>query len=243
MFRKITISFVLCASFAYGAEIHWAYEGEYGPDKWGDLHESFKECKLGEFQSPINIEPQKAQKIANELKFEYQNAMKEIVDNGHTLMITPNSQSSITYKKTKMQLVQYHFHTPAENHIDGIEYPLELHLVHKDSQGNLAVIGVLFEEGTANKALDSIIKAMPKDKDKSNSITNVDMYSLLPEKRGYYEFIGSLTTPPCSGDVKWVLMKEKVQASKSQIDSLHTVLKYDARGIQPLNERIIKHAD
>ncbi len=136
-----------------------------------------------------------------------------------------------------------HFHTPSENHINGVTYPLEVHFVHKNAKGELLVVGVLYKEGAENKVFDKIIKNLPKDVNNSKKFQNFDFLSLLPENKGYYEFIGSLTTPPCSENVQWVVMKTQPEVSSKQIKSLESVLHHNARDIQPLNKRVVKSTE
>ncbi|RDU73672.1 carbonic anhydrase family protein [Helicobacter aurati] len=243
LFLKNTVIAALLLTFSYGADhhVHWSYSGSTGPKVWGDLDESYASCKTEKFQSPINILDSETIKVnANfSLKKTYANYSSNIVNNGHTVQVGFNGDNSLAFNDVDYKLIQLHFHTPSENQVNGKSYPAEVHLVHKDSEGNILVIGIFITEGKANPALQSIIKAVPNKVNVTKPFKDIALQTLLPQKMGYYEFQGSLTTPPCSGNVTWVVMQESIQASKSQLQALHKILKDNARDIQPLNGRTV----
>lgn len=219
--------------------IHWAYSGDEGPEHWGGLSDKFAACSTGKNQSPINI----SGLIEAELKpisFSYSAASTEILNNGHTIQVNYKSGSKINIDGIDFELKQFHFHAPSENLIDGKSYPLEAHLVHADKDGNLAVIGVMFVEGKENKALAQAWAKMPKKADDKQVLTGVAANDLLPENRDYYRFNGSLTTPPCSEGVRWLVMKNAMTASKSQIEAFTNVMQHpNNRPVQATNARPI----
>ncbi|RDU64008.1 carbonic anhydrase [Helicobacter sp. MIT 14-3879] len=244
MLKNKFIAFAIFALFSAtlyaDVHAHWGYGDKNGPKNWGDLDSSFELCKNGNKQTPINIITANALKTKNNVKFSYSNTTKDIVNNGHSIQINTNSGNIITFNDVPYELNQFHFHTHSENQIDGIIYPLEAHLVHKNKDGKLLVVSVLFKEGKDNKALAKIIKDTPKSINKTSKFEGFIIDDLLPKDRGYYEFIGSLTTPPCSEDVEWIVMKNQVEISKKQIDSFKNILHSNARDVKPLNDRIIK---
>ncbi len=221
----------------------WGYDAEHGPKKWGQLNPEYKECEIGKAQSPIDIPTNNAKKVKNELVLNYKSDSNDITNNGHSVQINFTKNSEITFKGKKYQLLQTHFHTPAENKIDGKAYPLEMHLVHQSDDGKLLVIGVLFEEGKSNAELQKIITAAPKEVGNTINLKNIEIASILPKSKAYYAFDGSLTTPPCSENVQWIVLKNPAQGSKQQIQNLHEILNDDEREVQALNGREIEFAE
>ena len=236
--------FLLSGLMADEANIQWDYSKDRGPKYGGELDKNFAKCQVGKMQTPIDIIDTQTQKTQYNLAFAYARNTKNLINNGHSIQVNiDGTDSTLTFNGSLYQLVQFHFHTPSENRIDGIAYPLEVHLVHKNADGKLLVVSVLFEEGTDNAALEEIIKSAPHAVDKSMEFRAFDISTLLPKNTSYYEFIGSLTTPPCTENVQWVVMKNPLMLSQKQLESLQNILHHNAREVQPLNERVIKSAD
>lgn len=221
----------------------WGYSKENGPNKWGNISDDYKECSIGTNQSPIDIASSMAKQVKNELRLNYQADSSDIINNGHSVQVNFKQNSTISFKNVQYKLVQIHFHTPSENKINGKMYPLEMHLVHQNKSGNLLVIGIFFEEGKDNEMLNNIIAVAPKEKGKIVVLNNINVTKMFPKSLGYFAFNGSLTTPPCSEKVQWVVLKNPISASKKQIESLHTILHDNARDVQPINDRDIESAN
>lgn len=217
----------------------WGYGEHNGPAIWSKLDSKFKVCGTGMKQSPIDIQTSNVEVSNNQLHLLYGENAKDIVYNGHSVQVDFDEAGGLVFKNRKYKLVQLHFHTPSETHIDGKTYPMEMHMVHQDKNGNLLVLAVLFEKGKNNVALNRIISRAPADINKTYPIGNVHISQILPKKTGYYAFSGSLTTPPCSEGVQWVVLKDSVEVSQAQIDAMHAILKDSARNIQPTNNRVI----
>jgi len=163
-----------------------------------------------------------------------------MVNNGHTVQINYDAGSTLTVSGHTFNLVQFHFHTPSENAVDGQLFPMEAHLVHADKDGNLAVVGVLFEEGTSNPLLDKLWPSMPTKagEDVNNSDMTFSVEEMLPTDRSYYHFNGSLTTPPCTEGVSWYVLKTPATVSRAQFTMFNTVIGADNnRPLQPRNAR------
>ncbi len=221
-----------------GSGTQWDYSGAEGPENWGKLSPEFTACSRGKNQSPINL----SAFVEADLKsigIHYQSGGTEVVNNGHTLQLNYAPGSEISINGRKFELKQYHFHAPSENHINGKSYPLEAHLVHADEDGNLAVIAVMFEEGKPNESLAKTWAEIPdKANDKHKLSSRVTAEGILPSDRDYYRFNGSLTTPPCSEGVVWLVMKKPVTASKDQMEKLIRVMpKPNNRPLQAINAR------
>lgn len=218
---------------------HWGYSGSEGTENWVKLSPDNFSCS-GKNQSPINLSGF-IEADLTPITFNYKAGGQEILNNGHTVQVNYEKGSHISIDGIIFELLQFHFHAPSENHINGNSYPLEAHLVHADKDGNLAVVAVMFKEGEANKGLENAWITMPKHSgDKYPLSTRVDVDNILPKSREYYRFNGSLTTPPCSEGVRWLVMKDAVSASADQIDAFSQALhEPNNRPLQALNSRVI----
>lgn len=231
------------AQHAGHAEHEWDYAGAKGPAKWGSLKSDYSSCKLGHQQSPIDIRGAKKEKLGD-IEFDYKPSQLKLIDNGHTIQDNYAPGSGMTINGVRHELLQFHFHTPSEERINGKAYPLVAHLVHKNADGKLAVVAVLFKEGKENPTLSTIWSNLPKDKGVEHAIegVNIDAGAVLPADHHYYNFAGSLTTPPCSEEVNWFVLKKPVEMSKAQLKQFRTLYKHNARPVQPLNGRVVKES-
>jgi carbonic anhydrase len=219
---------------------HWGYDGDHGPSHWGDLSPEFAPCKTGHHQAPIDI--RNAQKAdLPPIHFDYRSSPLHIIDNGHTVMINYAPGSSIRVGAKQYTLKQFHFHRPSEEKIDGKTYDMVVHLVHADEDGNLAVVAVLLEKGDNNPLIRELWSDLPKEKEKEEKLDTVtiNVASLLPADRAYYTFSGSLTTPPCSENVTWFVLKHPVAISAEEIEQFAKLYRHDARPTQPLYDRVV----
>ena len=231
-------SILLLLGTAPASAQHWGYEGENGPERWSKLDPAFAMCSLGRNQSPIDIgdtldAPLKPLGIA------YRPGASKITNNGHTVQVDFAPGSTLSVDGRSFELKQFHFHAPSENRVGGRSFPLEAHLVHADKEGNLAVVAVMFSEGTEHPALARLWRALPDGAGKSSTPDpGISAVSLLPADRDYYRYNGSLTTPPCSEGVRWLVMKKPVSASGAQIAAfVRAVGVPNNRPIQPVNAR------
>ncbi len=222
---------------------HWSYTGAEGPASWGDLSPAYEVCKNGRNQSPVDILNPVGVKRLDPLEFAYAPAPLEILNNGHTIQVNYAPGSHVTAGGVRYQLLQFHFHSPSENQVKSRPFPLEMHLVHKDDAGKLAVVGVFFETGSGQPVLASVWEHMPEQKVEAPIQTGetVDANALLPPpgKRAYYHFSGSLTTPPCSEGVNWFVLESPLQVSQQQVDRFLEVIGANARPVQSLNGRVV----
>lgn len=217
---------------------HWSYTGHESPEHWGSLDPKYSTCDKGVNQSPINL-TKFIESELSPLNLSYQSGGHEVINNGHTIQVNYQPGSLLGVNGNDYELKQFHFHSPSENHINGKSYPLEAHLVHADKNGNLAVVGVMFEEGDENEALKEIWNIMPEKADSKNSLSStVSVNDILPTNRDYYRFNGSLTTPPCSEGVLWLVMKQPITASKPQIEQFTNTIQHpNNRPLQGINAR------
>jgi carbonic anhydrase len=222
-------------------DVHWGYTGAGAPDHWGELSREFRACSEGKNQSPIDLNGFIEADLPP-IDLAYQPGGAEVVNNGHSIQVNYLSGSALSVDDRRFELQQFHFHAPSENHVQGSAFPMEAHLVHADGEGNLAVIAVMFEEGTANAALQEIWAAMPDEPGRKAALPAKKVLAggILPAQRDYYRFNGSLTTPPCSEGVWWLVMKEPVSVSKAQIEQFEQIMGHpNNRPIQPVNARPI----
>lgn len=219
---------------------HWTYEGKAGPENWGKLQPEFATCDIGQNQSPINIDTTIDAPLKT-LKGIQKMPAKDIVNNGHTIQANFKEGNMLLLDDMPFQMKQVHFHTPSENTIKGKSFPLEAHFVHADKKGNLAVIGVMYKEGKPNAGLEKLWSQMPKVAGAPVPLTvKVAASELMPENRDYYRFSGSLTTPPCTEGVRWLVLKTPMTVSKEQISAFEEVLQHhNSRPVQPLNGRVV----
>lgn len=216
----------------------WNYEH---PEKWGD-EEVNKLCSAGHEQSPIDIrqatKPQPNSDKAIKLVENYQAQNFTVKNNGHTIVfdVADQSKSSVSVNGVKYDLLQFHYHIPSEHTVMNTHYPLEIHFVHKNDEGNLAVVGVLFNVGKHNDSLQQIITGLP-NKGKDGTLKDFDIGSLMPQDSHAYAYDGSLTTPPCSEKVQWLLKSDAVDASGDQLSTLAELYDKNNRPVQPTGNR------
>lgn len=229
---------LLLSSSAFSAEgVHWEYSGEAGPDNWAKLSPEFSAC-TGKNQSPINLTGFIEAEL-DPITINYKSGSADILNNGHTVQINAVPGSSINIDGVQFELKQFHFHAPSENLINGKSFPMEAHLVHADKDGNLAVVAVMFTEGAKNKAIEKAWAQMPHEAGGKETLTSsISPLEILPPHRNYYRFNGSLTTPPCSEGVRWLVIKHSISASKEQIEQFAHVMHHpNNRPVQPVNAR------
>ena len=222
---------------------HWSYTGNTGPEKWGSLGKDFATCSLGQRQSPIDIRKTVKADLAP-IHFDYQPVALSITDNGHSIKVDTPNAGGITVDGEKYALLQFHFHKPSEEKINGKQYDMVAHLVHQAKDGRLAVVGVLMEEGKEQPLIRTLWTHLPIEQGKAATPKDVkiDPTHLLPAKRSYFTFIGSLTTPPCTEGVLWLVLKTPVQVSKEQLSGFGSIYRNNVRPVQAVNSRVIKES-
>jgi carbonic anhydrase len=241
--KKIILTLSLLTLGLANAQQHWSYDGKESPEHWGEL-EGNEKCNQSKFQSPINILTLKAAKDKNlkNIDYHYNNGdVKDIVDNGHSLQFDFKEGSFVNYLGKEYSLIQFHAHEESEHTIDGIRYPLELHFVHKAADGSVLVIGVMVKEGEENSYFEKlkIFKSLAKNGREDADIP-FNPEKMYPKNKSYYTYHGSLTTPPCSDNVTWIVFKEPIKMTEEEVEEIAKYLpKSNNRPIQPLNGRKI----
>jgi carbonic anhydrase len=234
----IATSLIASSPILATEEKHWSYSGEDGPQQWGNLSADYLMCSMGRNQSPIDLSGAVDADLG-ELILDYPNrGIVGEVNNGHTIQENLHPGNFATIQGRQYEAKQFHFHSPSEHRIDGKTFPLEIHIVHTNSVGQLAVLGILFEEGEENTMLNQLNGFRPAGLEPYTG--PVDYNLIVTARTQYYVYNGSLTTPPCSEGVLWAVLKNPVTASGEQIDQFHAAMEADTnRPIQPRNARTI----
>lgn len=218
----------------------WGYEGKGSPENWGKLSKEFMVCENGKSQSPINITNATKASASEKIAFFYKQNLKNEVHNGHSIQVNSLDGNYVVLNGKKYDLLQFHFHAPAENLINGKQYPFSAHFVHEGEDDKLLVVTLLFEVGKENKILKPIWDVMPQKEDETTRPKNIALGDLFSKNPHYYRFEGSLTTPPCSEGVTWVVIKKPLQISKSQLEKFQKIMKHsNNRPVQAINDRVI----
>jgi len=231
--------------FTQATNVNWGYfqhgdEEVILPAQWGDF---FPACN-GFEQSPIDIQ-NTTEENRGEFKFDYENTPLHVLNNGHTIEVEYEPGSSMTIDGDEYRLLQFHFHTPSEHLVNGNNFPMEMHLVHANTSGELAVVGVLIKDGKSNKIFEKIISNAPAQAG-TNEVDDeeINAANLLPGNTSeYFNYAGSLTTPPCNEGVRWFVMKKSIEFSESQIEYFEHIIHLNARPAQEVNARTIYKND
>jgi carbonic anhydrase len=226
----------------------WSYEGPRGPDHWGELDPEYAACNAGKAQSPIDIRTaEKADLPA--LQFEYRSEpLKYLINNGYTIRVNyhdaPGSGSLLAVGDKRYRLMQFHFHRPSEEYIHGKPYDMVLHLMHQADDGSVLGVAVLIKQGGANATVQQVWSHMPETKSSEEEIPGVEVNpaEMLPRDFGYYEYVGSITAPPCTEGVTWIVLKTPIELSREQIDAFAKLYPHDVRPLQPVNGRVVKES-
>jgi carbonic anhydrase len=229
--------------------VHWTYSGEDGPENWASLSPVYAACGQGRSQSPVDLGVSVTHgKVNMELNYKttslniaHNELVDDIIDNGHTIQITAQPGSILKLGDKVYHLKQLHFHTPSEHTLDGKHLLMEMHMVHQSDDGKLAVVGVLIEEGAENRNIAKIIPYLPNAPGETKHLADVhiELNLQIPANREAYHYIGSLTTPPCSENVEWLVLKQKLKFSAAQIQAFSSRIHNNSRPVQPLNDRKI----
>ncbi|MFP5393841.1 MAG: carbonic anhydrase [Gammaproteobacteria bacterium] len=222
---------------------HWSYEGETGPANWGKINAAWAKCGTGSRQSPIDIRDGMRVEL-EQIVFDYKPSSFTVTDNGHTIQVDVAGGNTISVQGRSYELQQFHFHRPSEERINGKSFEMVVHLVHRDPEGRLAVIAVLLERGQGQSTIQTVWNNLPLEKNDVVSPSIVlDVAELLPEKRDYFTYMGSLTTPPCTEGVLWMVMKQPMQASPAQMALFSRLYPLNARPLQASSGRVIKESN
>lgn len=222
---------------------HWTYEGEHGPANWSKINSSWAQCNSGKRQSPIDLRDGIKVDL-EQIVFDYRPSSFSEIDNGHTIQVTVGGGNFLTVGNMSYELQQFHFHRSSEHRVNGRGTEMEIHLVHRSYDGKLLVLAVLLERGMANDTIQTVWNHLPLEKHQTVSPSIViDPNGVLPEKREYFTYMGSLSEPPCTEDVLWVVMKQTMQASPAQMALFSRLYPFNARPVQQGHGRMMKESN
>jgi carbonic anhydrase len=218
-------------------EAHWSYHGEEGPDEWGDLSADFAACEAGDAQSPIDLPDHAGRKSTGHPRITSSPTVGESVDTGHTIQLVPDGDASeVEWRGDEFALAQVHYHLPSEHTVEGRPMDAEFHFVHTTEDGRALVVAVLAEEGdVADEGWQPFVDGAAEP---GTDDLPIDVAAMLPKDPTFEEYAGSLTTPPCSEGVQWVVYHEPVELSAEQIAVLKKAYDDNARPIQPQGDRV-----
>lgn len=226
-------------------EVEWSYDGSNKPSQWADLSPDFVACAEGGLQSPIDFESHKVSQHSDGiLRFDYKKVAIDVLDNGHTIQANCDSGNILKVGEEIYKLRQFHFHSPSEHQIDGIIYPMELHLVHTNELNDVAVLGFFIKEGEQNEVLDVFIESIPNAvSEHVRPPEEFDFSHLVPANHMAYHYTGSLTTPPCTEGVNWIVLTTPLEMSKAQIAAFKSHYDHINRPIQKMGSRVVEICD
>ena len=231
------------STLAAAQTAHWEYEGKAGPINWGKLDPEYRACSAGHEQSPIDIRGAKLNKALAPIEFHYLAATMTETNNGHTVQVDVKPGSYIVVDGVRYDLVQFHFHHPSEEAVKGKLSDMVVHLVHKSADGKLAVVAVRLRENqdAPNAVLAALWQKLPRTAGATAKTAEmVNPGGLLPTDRGYWTFMGSLTTPPCTEGVRWFVLEEEVSLSRDQLRAFAALFRINSRPLQETHGRRIE---
>lgn len=226
-------------------EMHWGYAGDIGPEHWAELKPEFRQCGIGTRQSPIDIRDSIKVDLTP-IGFSYKPSGFSVIDTGRTLQVNMAAGNQLEVMGKRYALQQFHFHRPAEERINGRSFEMSAHLEHKDAEGKLAILTVLFEQGP-DDAKQSVVQKVWANVplEKHEALTGpgqLDLTELLPADKAYYTYMGSMTTPPCSEGVLWLVMRQPVVLSAAQLNVFARLYPMNSRPVQAGSGRLIKES-
>ena len=217
----------------------WGYQDHNGPACWASLDIKFACCGNGVEQSPIDFVDWQVEELPP-VRFDYGPASASVENTGHSIEVKPETEHGITLVDKQFRLIQFHFHHRSEHLFGGRQYPMELHLVHATEAGHLAVVGVAIVEGDECDALAPVWTNMPETADGPRELDEmVDLRRLVPDTGVFFRYQGSLTTPPCTEGVRWLIARETIDLSADQIAKFARLFPNNFRPVQPLGDRTV----
>ena len=218
----------------------WAYDGPTGPDHWGELDSASSVCGQGGSQSPLDLTASLRVAALAGLPFAYGPTRLRVSNTGRTFQVNVDKGSSLSFDGKRYDLQEFHFHTPSEHTLDGRTYPLEIQFAHLATDKSMLAVALLVTEGAPNSSLMKISDKLPRARGEFDTTQTIDLKDLLPRNVDeYLTYAGSLTTPPCTENVRWVVLQHTIEMSKAQIAAFRSVFAMNARPTQPLGARTV----
>jgi carbonic anhydrase len=231
----------LTALPAAAQDVHrsWTYTGQDRPLSWGDLDPAYAACKTGQMQSPINID-QFMQTESAPLELTYKKSPLAVANMGQTLQVNYAPGSTLLIGGKTYTLKYFNFHTPSEHYFDGASYPMEIHLAHQADDGSMAFVGIMVKVGGSNPVVEGVWQNAPATgEEKKVDTVEYSAAELLPSSLEYYKYAGSMTVPPCTEGVTWIVLKTPIEISQDQLVAFQNMFGINASPLQQLNSRVI----
>jgi carbonic anhydrase len=228
---------IATAALAASDHPHWTYEGHEGPEHWGALSKDFAACN-GQHQSPVNLKGASAGDN-EDITLNWKPFTPVVTNNGHTIQANAVDGNTTKFGDKTYKLLQMHFHHPSEHTVDGKLAPMEAHFVSKGADGKLLVLGVMIDEGKANDQIAKLWAVAPPEQGEAKAKEAVDFAKLVPTDSKFFHYTGSLTTPPCSEIVNWIVFTDPITASKEQIETFARLYPNNHRPVQALHDRTV----
>lgn len=244
--RLLIAALVMCvvSCIPATAQHEFTYNGDTGPGYWSDLESDFSACAPSPTgrQSPIDIDTVVLDPGLGGLNLILNKMLYTLINNGHTIQAAPQVGGTLTIGSDIYTLSQFHFHTLSEHTVEGTHGVMELHAVFIDAKNNYVVIGMLYKIGKQNQFLGNLIAAgLPKLTTSAPvTVNKLDLDKAFTDTNRYYTYPGSLTTPPCTESVKWIVLKEWAELSSEQFEAFRTILGDDFRPLQERNKRVVR---
>ncbi|WP_157982041.1 carbonic anhydrase [Oceanicella sp. SM1341] len=232
------LAFLLSPLSHAAGQVHWDYSGQGGPSHWGDLSADWEDCRAGHQQSPIDIGRATAALLLK-VELHWQATEWTVINNGHTIQVNGASAGYAMIDGARYELLQFHFHAPSEHTVGGAHFPMEVHFVHADAEGRLAVIGVMLQAGGNNSLFRTLMFLAPKEEGAQSPAGQIEPLELVSDVSRVIRYQGSLTTPPCSETVLWTVLKQPVFVNQRDIDAFTALFPMNARPVQPLFRRFV----
>ncbi len=240
--RAIKVAAIAAAPPPPANGTYWTYEGEFGPANWSKINAGWNKCNGGARQSPIDIRDGIKVDL-EQIAFDYRPSSFSVTDNGHTVQVQLGGGNYLSVAGRTYELQQLHFHRPAEERVNGKSFEMGIHLVHKDVEGHTAILALMIQRGRPQPAVQTVWNNLPLEKKDTFTPSIVfDPNDLLPQRRDYYTYMGSLSEPPCTEGVLWLVMKEPLQASSEQMALFSRLYPFNARPVQANSGRMIKES-
>ena len=216
----------------------WGYQGETAPAHWSELGSGYATCAEGRRQSPIDLRPTVGA-LAEHLSFAYRSSPLSLVNDGRLIWGDHLAGSHLIFDERRYELVRYQFHTPSEHRIDGRAADMEVQLVHRDAVGHFLIVAVMVEAGRrSNSILRRIAEHLPDPGERFyGGQVGVNPLFLLPNDRDHLAYPGSLTVPPCTEGVDWLVLSTPLVADAAVVQRFRQAMGANARPVQPVAGR------
>jgi carbonic anhydrase len=225
------------------ADTRWTYSGAHGPEHWGQIRPAYSGCASGQRQAPIGIDTRHTlQGPAEPLQLAYASSTGRVAHTGHTIQVAVAGQNTLTVRGSSFHLQHLQFHHPAEVRIDDKTHAMAVHLLHRNEQGQMAMLVVPLDVGEAHPEIHKIWTHMPLEVNDSVPLPAglLNPQALLPADPRYFQFMGSLSEPPCTEGVLWLVLKQAVTISPEQLRLFAQLFPMNARPLQALNGRVVR---